>query len=850
MADDACEVCGLNEFTAEAGFFYCVECGTKSQRGQEMVIEFHDGAEQAQKVKIKMPKPKKKMKRITSWEQANYILLGYTDLLVTLGAGEGFKQTVLQLWTAYLRRMEIAFFDKEAPELPRLPVYYKKADAEIIYNRRRTPSVRSSGASSASSRRSRSRLSQASATSSRAMARQLRREQRDLLTAEHDSFLESQRSDVNRSLHDLSIRSINASKSGGETEDEGSVKAKRIRFSREARRHFKRKIGVSKEHIDKHERDVNGEMTCHMAYRMVLPGGKRAKFLLNSSTPQALTRSLLMAMLGVALNVERSALQLADLVRYNREEHIPQVNLMQYLPEELDPDCYVDNMLRLQYGVVYSHAELCDNAANVAKFLHVEIRIPDMHGLCKRYLEELCLPADLMIYVGRLLTAFPPQMKFNEGARYPNFEGRAMAIIIFVLKLLFGLNDSTEKSISKSAAKLNRQLAALGNYKPVFVFTEWARYVEMRKMILSQVNHTINRQVAKESGINADPALFIDSNLRKKRNVDSFMVGKRSGTSNHVVNLKQVVAHVVDTQQRQMPTDQDRRPRQSIDFEASLTPFKSYLETFLLGYAKASPVYVPDFMHVDHSDRTVIPFIDPSSMREQLLKHHQIRFITKRAKSARDNFLFQALPANRDPLSNKPSITKVQIIPDSKKIAFPPNTTSPKTHEEVLATIIIENGIEQEKSRLLAPKHPHPIPDESSFISESLFSSQTSDTSPTSTATSKSSLTLLCPNFELWMRQTSVSEVSQSAFEEQTAHLLPESFRMVLAEGARVVENYTQQLYAELLRVESYFGYAVEPVERWFFEGSEQKVEAKLREVKEPKFSRMKNIVDNVVKAY
>lgn len=68
-----------------------------------------------------------KLNRITSWEQANYILLGYTDLLGTLGAGASFKMTVLQLWTTYLRRMEIAFFDKEAPELPRLPVFYHKA---------------------------------------------------------------------------------------------------------------------------------------------------------------------------------------------------------------------------------------------------------------------------------------------------------------------------------------------------------------------------------------------------------------------------------------------------------------------------------------------------------------------------------------------------------------------------------------------------------------------------------------------------------------------------------------------------------------------------------------------------
>uniref|UniRef100_A0A1Q3EZB3 TATA box-binding protein-associated factor RNA polymerase I subunit B n=1 Tax=Culex tarsalis TaxID=7177 RepID=A0A1Q3EZB3_CULTA len=818
---DACEVCGLNEFTAEAGFFYCVECGTKSQRGQEMVDEFHEGADQGAKVKITASKPKKKLNRITSWEQANYILLGYTDLLVTLGAGTGFKLTVLQLWTTYLRRMEIAFFDRVKVELPRLPVFYQKVDAEIIYNRRRTPSVRSSGASSASSSR-RSRLSVSTSS-----ARQLRKEQRDLLSAEHDSYLASQRSDVNRSLHELSIRSLNASRSGAETDEEDARKArKRIRYSREARKHLKRKIGVKKQHIDRHERDVDGEMRCCSTKRVVLPGGHRSMRLERS---QALTRSLLVSLLGVALNVDRNGVQLADLVRFNREEHIPHVNLMQYLPDELDPDCYTENMIRLQGGAVGSHFELRESTADLVKFLRVEVVTPDLHALCKRYLAELCLPADLAIYIDRLLAVFPPQIKFNDAMKMPNYEGRAMAFIIFVLKLLFGLNDSTEKSISKSATKLNRRLAALGTYKPVFVFTEWARYVEMRKVILSQVNHPINRQVACESGINPDPALFIDSNLRKKRNVDSFMVNKKIASA-QVINLKQVVTHVVDINHRKNAASRaDARPTQSIDFEASLTPFKSYLETFLLAYAKGSSVHVPDFMYVDHSDRTVIPFIEPDNCREQLIKHHQIQLITKRAKPARDRFHFQEnrnkIPTRKHwPTSQK--IAQAQIIPEDPEWAPKRRNPTFRSHEEMLAKIVIEASVEAEQTRLLAPKRAK-LPDETSFLlSESLFSSsQTSDAG--SPRKPPSTLTLLGPNYECWVRQNTEAETAQSTFEEQVAHTLPASFRLVLEECARAVENTTQSLYAELLRVENYFCYLVEPVERWFFAegGGEVKVQ-------------------------
>uniref|UniRef100_A0A8D8NY04 TATA box-binding protein-associated factor RNA polymerase I subunit B n=1 Tax=Culex pipiens TaxID=7175 RepID=A0A8D8NY04_CULPI len=848
---DACEVCGLNEFTAEAGFFYCVECGTKSQRGQEMVDDFHEGADQGPKVKI-TAKPKKKLNRITSWEQANYILLGYTDLLGTLGAGASFKLTVLQLWTTYLRRMEIAFFDKEAPELPRLPVFYHKADAAIIYNRKRAPSVRSSGASSASSRRTRTSLS--TVRSSHTVSRQLRQEQRDLLTAEHDSFLASQRSDVNRSLHELSIRSLNASRSGADTDEEERGKPKRIRYSRVARKHMKRKIGVQKEHIDKHENDLDGEMTCCITKELFLPNGRKMLLEGRSGKPQSLTRSLLVSMLGLALNVDRSQLQLADLVRLNREEHIPHANLMQYLPDELDPDCYTETIRRLQASAVGSHIELRETTADLSIFMKVEIVTPDWHALCKRYLAELCLPADLMIYIDRLLAIFPPQLKFNETKKIPNYEGRAMAIIIFVLKLLFGLNDSTEKSISKSAAKLNRRLTALGTYKPLFVFTEWARYIEMRKIILSQVNHHINRQVASESGITPDPTLFIDSNLRKKRNVDSFMVNKRIASA-AVINLKQVVTQVVDTNHRQAGTNRTD-VRSSIDFEASLTPFKSYLETFLLAYAKASPVHVPEFMYVDHSDRTVIPFIEPANFREQLTKHHQIRLIIKRAKSGRDKFHYQENPPN-NPERKKwhNNVSKVTIIPEDPNWTLKRIPPPLRTHEEMLAKIIIENSVEAEQTRLVAPPQAR-IPDETSFLSESLFSSQTSGAGSTESSPSKpfSSLTLLCPNYECWLRQYSETEATQASFDKQVAHMLPESFRLVLGECARVVENNTHTLFVELLRVENYFCYAVEPVERWFFaetggeEGDEHEVKVQFRTQFRSKLG--EKFVEDVIRAY
>lgn len=51
----------------------------------------------------------------------------------------------------------------------------------------------------------------------------------------------------------------------------------------------------------------------------------------------------------------------------------------------------------------------------------------------------------------------PPNMIFDyKSCCTPNYEGRAMAFIVVVLKILFGLDGITEYEISRVAEKINR----------------------------------------------------------------------------------------------------------------------------------------------------------------------------------------------------------------------------------------------------------------------------------------------------------------------------------------------------------------------------------------------------------
>lgn len=114
---DVCEVCGLDSFTLDAGFYYCDECGTKLAIKCETVNDHFDDHDDGQQREVKQTETKH---QISSWEQLNYILHGLTERLIELGAPAGLKRSVLQIWCGYLQKAEIAFFDKRKHSRPRL----------------------------------------------------------------------------------------------------------------------------------------------------------------------------------------------------------------------------------------------------------------------------------------------------------------------------------------------------------------------------------------------------------------------------------------------------------------------------------------------------------------------------------------------------------------------------------------------------------------------------------------------------------------------------------------------------------------------------------------------------------
>jgi hypothetical protein len=212
----------------------------------------------------------------------------------------------------------------------------------------------------------------------------------------------------------------------------------------------------------------------------------------------------------------------------------------------------------------------------LALYLNItHLPAPDLLCLAKRYIEELQLPAEIVKYVERVMTFSPPPMKFNKSrTHFLNYEGRAMAYIIFVLKLLLGLDGKTECEISVVTKELNKLSGNSAGAARLFVWEEWVQFIECRKSVFARFHFPV--QVAHyQDGFN-NPNNFIKFWKRMKSKGDRHArldFSKYSKMNSGLVSaVKRVLTKLIDEE-----TDDDS----AVDFVPSLMPQKGNLEAIL-----------------------------------------------------------------------------------------------------------------------------------------------------------------------------------------------------------------------------------------------------------------------------
>lgn len=287
---------------------------------------------------------------------------------------------------------------------------------------------------------------------------------------------------------------------------------------------------------------------------------------------------------------------------------------------------------------------------------------PDIVKLVRRYVTELCLPTDVADYIERLINLLPPQFDSRSLAYYPGYEARAMAYIIFTLKLLYGLDGFKEQRISLAAQKLNNKIEQLNRKtfekQPLlFVWNEWVEYIEMRKVIVAQFNPAYCVQF-KQCQSTEQMLEQMNDEMRKAEERDSMLNDSRKYTSKPG-QLRSLFERFME---HHKDTENAKKPGPLIDFKPSFTPSLSYLKNILLLYdndttANTPPgLNIPDFMRIDHAKRDINSYLEVRPLVDYF-KKHQLK-LNVHVVSTTENTNFVGI--FRAPRSYKHSSLKVQ----------------------------------------------------------------------------------------------------------------------------------------------------------------------------------------------
>lgn len=590
-----CDVCGERRFQEREGFYYCNECGTKKEhvRAVEISAEdtFNDTTKHTTQRTIKKPKIKAEENDITSWEFYNYVLKGFLQELIHMGAKPELKLMTLQVWAAYMGRMEVAFCKNNEVGLPKLNVRALQSDARIIYNHKKNKRKRDRQIKKAPQQ----------LEDERSNWREWRKTKRKL---DRSDFTERKGAVSESTLH--SNQSI------------------KLQWSANARRSLKQQMSLK--HLDKHSLDSSGSMHCHRLHpkASTLNHFDRNIYCLNITK--------LYVVLAIALNLVEDDIKLTDLLRFVDEEHLTSRHMLRYLPDNVAMQGKAALLKQMEFGHQMDKCRykfMRMNIAQMSRFIDLNgFQNPDLRALAERYVLELNLPSELASYVCCLMDALPPAFEPTRGQHvYPRYEARAMAYIIYCLKLLFGLDDVKERAISDSAMSINEHLLEIADVHqmpmaPLFVYTEWMQFVEMRTVLVGHYSESFARRfgVSTQNGRKVNDFLSKERKQREQEyNCNDVLLTPA------MQRMRENFSLIFETLLRKEFGDssKDTAAKDLIEFQPSLTPAHSYFKRILLHAAQAQQgemsVNIPDCMHVDHTDRQLAPFKNHTTELSQYL---------------------------------------------------------------------------------------------------------------------------------------------------------------------------------------------------------------------------------------
>lgn len=611
---------------------------------------------------------------------------------------------------------------------------------------------------------------------------------------------------------------------------ENSEATIRIRYSRRTRRKARKKM--SRNHLIEHQNDIGRKLKCH-----------------DYKDKEVLGRSFVYAILWLALNQIDDSHQISDLIRYAKESHIKLNNISSFLPPNVNSKQAMTHFRRSSNDSL-THAALRTKALAIAQIINIRsIRMPDLGNLCERYVKDLSLPSEISDTIRRLLAFYPPEMKTKKISTLtravPNYEGRAMAFVIFVLKLLFGLDDKRECDISMSAQQINEKLIEFDSkQRPLFIWSEWVEYINMRNTILSQCHYPTAMQIDPNVSMHTD--MYVD--FLKRANDDGQY--QEIYRKIEMENIRLIFDQIV-----QLHAQHDlNKSKPSCHFAPSMTPFTSYMEHIQSDRSIKSKIYIPNFMNVNHEARDILPYLKPKQLKNDF-KSHKCRLLIKEIgfnsnlqfsdifhenekRTSNVKFKFDVTTQewmrslrerderNRNTANVNCSINNAVIEEtvkehlrhltlkqQEKKLAEKDTSTSSanQTENPSFSEMSTDQFFEEEEKeifddyRLLEPRRNL---DQQPNI---LYCCSSDDDSDDNDSSDLDSIDFVISNLDYWIAMQNIYYITNASFDE-TFNQLPKSFQWLLKQCALQIHMHVKDLYIELLAIETQYRYVLKPI--------------------------------------
>ncbi|XP_052751315.1 uncharacterized protein LOC113514222 isoform X2 [Galleria mellonella] len=110
MHVNQCSACNSTDLNLVDGYYYCAECGTQDVNARGLVVDkkqIEDVTLISKKNRIKIVNEGTKLSgEWHKWHAYNYILVGLTDELISIGAKPSLKLKVLWLWSLYIKKYQ------------------------------------------------------------------------------------------------------------------------------------------------------------------------------------------------------------------------------------------------------------------------------------------------------------------------------------------------------------------------------------------------------------------------------------------------------------------------------------------------------------------------------------------------------------------------------------------------------------------------------------------------------------------------------------------------------------------------------------------------------------------------